>query len=49
MEMHFIAYFYHWDRSTIRNLPARERKRWVELIIETTNHLNGGGEEAKSS
>lgn len=43
-EMHLIAYYYHWSRETIRNLTARERKQWVDLIIEHTNHINGADE-----
>ena len=48
-EMHLIAYYYHWDRKTLQNLPAKERKRWIELIIEHTNYINGGGNKKEGT
>lgn len=33
-EMHLLAYVYHWDRNSIWNIPLKERKRWVRLILE---------------
>ena len=32
--MHFIAYVYHWDRSTLWLLSKSERQMWVEMIQE---------------
>jgi len=32
VEMHTLAYIYHWDRDTIRNLSRSERKKWVDMI-----------------
>lgn len=32
IEVHIIAYIYHWGRSEIMNLPLKERKSYVELI-----------------
>jgi len=43
-EMHLIAYYYHWDRNTLLNLPPRERKRWVEFIIEHVQMENNAKE-----
>ena len=32
IEVHIIAYIYHWGRSEIMNLSINERKEYVELI-----------------
>lgn len=34
MEMHIIAYYYHWGREELFNLTLREREEWFELIGE---------------
>ena len=34
MEMHAIAYTYHWDSNALWNLPRNERRMWVDMIIE---------------
>lgn len=31
--MHFIAYAYHWERETVRNMKRSERRMWVKMII----------------
>jgi hypothetical protein len=45
--MHIIAYCYHWDNSTLWNLPRHERKMWVDKIIEQkkaeNNEINKSG------
>lgn len=33
MEMHIIAYVYHWDRNTLISITRSERKRWVDMIL----------------
>jgi hypothetical protein len=40
MEMHIIAYIYHWERDTIRKLGSTERKKWVELIMKQKDAEN---------
>ncbi len=34
IEVHVIAYIYHWGRNEILNLPVNERKMYVEFIKE---------------
>lgn len=34
IEVHIIAYIYHWGRSEILSLPINERKMYVEFIKE---------------
>ena len=34
MEMHIIAYYYHWGKQEILNLTLKEREEWVNLIGE---------------
>ena len=46
MEMHILAYIYHWDRDTIRNIGIRERRKWTELIVEQKNRENKSMEDA---
>lgn len=33
MEMHVIAYIYHWERDTLWKLSSRERRTWVKMIM----------------
>lgn len=44
-EYHFIARYYHWSRQEIKGIPSKERKMWVEKIIEHENKINGGDED----
>jgi hypothetical protein len=32
IEMHILAYYYHWELETILNLTRRDRREWVELV-----------------
>lgn len=32
IEVHIIAYIYHWGRNEIMNLPIQDRKKYVDLI-----------------
>lgn len=32
--MHVIAYVYHWERDTVRNLSRGERRMWYDFIME---------------
>lgn len=32
VEVHIIAYIYHWGRNEILNLPIKDRKKYVEMI-----------------
>ena len=34
MEMHTIAYVYHWDRNTLWELSFKERRMWYDMIIK---------------
>lgn len=39
-EMHILVYIYHWGRNDIRNIPRKERKLWVEKIIDQKKKEN---------
>lgn len=44
--MHLLAYYYKWERNTVRSLSVRERREWVKMIekqIEAENEHLGGG------
>ena len=32
VEVHVIAYIYHWGRNEILNLPINERKMYIDYI-----------------
>ena len=32
--MHVLAYVYHWDRNSLWNLPIKERRKCVDLVIK---------------
>lgn len=34
LEMHILAYFYHWSRDSVVSMPRRERRMWVNQIRE---------------
>lgn len=34
MEMHLLAYTYHWDINSLWNLTLSHRKKWVEMILK---------------
>lgn len=40
MELHTLAYIYHWGRDTIFNLGRHERKKWVDMIKNQKDHEN---------
>lgn len=40
-EYHWIARYYHWDRSSIRELSITERKLWVRKIVDHEKFLRG--------
>lgn len=44
--MHVIAYIYHWGRDEIRNIPRRERRLWVEKIVEQKTKENKATEQS---
>lgn len=39
-EVAFIAYYFHWPREEILDLPHRERRRWVEEISRINREVN---------
>lgn len=32
--MHALAYVYHWDRNSLWNMPIKERRKWVEIVLK---------------
>lgn len=38
--MHILAYIYHWGRDEVRKIPRRERRLWVEKIVEQRQKEN---------
>ncbi len=46
--MHYLAYFYHWERNTVRTLPITEPRKWVELLIEHKKAERASVEEGVS-
>lgn len=32
--MHVLAYLYHWGRQELWYCPVRERKLWVERVLD---------------
>ena len=53
MEMHALAYCYHWDSLSLWNLPRNERKMWVEMVVEQhkaeRKQINDGGSSSSST
>ena len=50
MEMHLIAYYYHWSRSEVWELPVLERRMWSEVIqeqIKAENNAVNKGDNSK--
>lgn len=45
-EMHILAYIYHWGRDEIRKIPRRERRLWVERIVEQKQKENKAQENS---
>ena len=41
-EVAFIAYHFHWDRSSILDLTHKERHQWVKEISGINEKINGG-------
>lgn len=39
-EMHILAYCYHWGRNELWDLPPKERKMWVEMVLEQKRQEN---------
>ncbi len=38
-EVAFIAYYFHWPRSTVLELEHAERRQWVEEISRINRKL----------
>ena len=34
-EIHLLAFYYHWEESTILSLPITKRKKYLQLIVKT--------------
>lgn len=32
--MHILAYYYHWDRNSLWDIPVTERQKWVSLLYD---------------
>lgn len=41
-EVAFIAYHFHWDRTSILDLTHKERHQWVKEISGINEKINGG-------
>jgi len=39
-EVHWIAFYYHWEEDSILSLPLRRRKRYLDLINKTLSGEN---------
>lgn len=46
-EMHIIAYCYHWDVDSLWNMHIKERKMWVNKILEQKEAENRSISESK--
>jgi len=46
MEMHILAYVYHWERDTLWSLPIMERKMWVKMVHEQKEAENEAASNA---
>lgn len=53
MEMHALAYCYHWDSHSLWKLPRNERKMWVNMVIEQNKaerkQINDSGNSSSSA
>ena len=53
MEMHILAYTYHWDSHSLWSLPRNERRMWVELVVEQKKaeqkQINDSGNSSSST
>ena len=53
MEMHILAYTYHWDSYSLWSLPRNERRMWVELVVEQKKaeqkQINSSGSSSSST
>lgn len=53
MEMHILAYTYHWDSRSLWSLPRNERRMWVELVVEQKKaeqkQINNSGNSSSST
>ena len=53
MEMHILAYSYHWDSHSLWNLPRNERKMWVNMVDKQhkaeQQQINNGGSSSSST
>lgn len=45
MEMHIIAYVYHWGYSDLISLSPKERKVWVKMILDQKEAEKEGYED----
>lgn len=43
-ESAFIAYYLHWDRDTILQMPHGERRGWCDRISEINKTVSGAPE-----
>ena len=34
MEMHLLAYTYHWDINSFWNLTLSQRRKWVSIVVK---------------
>lgn len=44
VEVHIIAYIYHWGRNEIMNLPINERKEYIEFIKQQKEAENSAND-----
>ena len=53
MEMHILAYCYHWDSRSLWSLPRNERKMWTDMVIAQhkaeQQQINDGGSSSSST
>lgn len=49
MEVHIIAYFYHWGEDKILSLPISKRAKYIELIDKQVKAENSTGDDEAQS
>ena len=45
-EIAFLAYYLHWDYTTLMNLDHAERRRWCEEVSKINQKLSGESEKS---
>ena len=45
-EVAFIAYYFHWSRESLMEIPHLERRKWVDLISRMNEEMNHAEGEA---